>query len=53
MTALIQNPMDANDSSQANEVVIRVPFWLVVLVSAVLLMAGYAVYYFLTGGNSN
>lgn len=50
---MITNSMDANDSIQANETVIRVPFWLVALVSAVLLMAGYAVYYFLTGGNSN
>jgi type VI protein secretion system component VasF len=50
---MITNSMDANDSIRANEKVIRVPFWLVALVSAVLLMAGYAVYYFLTGGSSN
>jgi hypothetical protein len=53
MTALIQNSVDANDSIQTDETVIRVPFWLVALVSSVLLMAGCAVYYFLTGGNLN
>jgi hypothetical protein len=46
MTALIQNSVEANDSFQANETVNRVPFWLVVLVPAVLLMAGCAVLFF-------
>jgi hypothetical protein len=32
--------------------VIRVPFWLVALASVFLLAVGYAVYCFLTGGNS-
>jgi hypothetical protein len=50
---MIANSMEGNDSIQPNETVIRVPFWLVALVSAVLLMAGGAVCYFLTGGNSN
>jgi hypothetical protein len=53
MTALIQKSMDANDSIQPDETVIRVPFWLVALVSAVLLIAGCGVYFFLTGGDSN
>jgi Ni,Fe-hydrogenase I cytochrome b subunit len=44
--------MDTNDSIKTHETVIRVPFWLVALVSVLLLMAGYAVYYCLTGGNS-
>jgi hypothetical protein len=50
---MIQKSMHANDSFQANATVNRVPFWLVALVSAVVLMAGCAVYYFLTGGNLN
>jgi hypothetical protein len=44
--------MNADDSAKTGETVIHVPFWVAVLVSGFLLMAGYAIYCYLTAGIS-
>lgn len=43
--------MNLNDSVKEGETVINIPFWVVALVSAILVMAGYAIYHLLTSGN--
>lgn len=52
MTAADSKRMNTNDSVKAGGTVVYVPFLEVALVSVLLLIAGYAIYRFLTAGNS-
>jgi len=47
---MIQSSMNPHDSTNTDDAVIRVPFWLVAVVSVSLLLISVGIYWLVSGG---